>query len=78
VCFKMQVTAADSTRVWRRFVKLFAITLVTSLAVIYFLVLVLDPYDSAELQILPFPVSSTKIRERPTRVAGAIRTLTPR
>jgi len=46
VRFKMQVAAADSTRAWRRFVKLFVATLVTSLAVIYFLVLVLDPYDS--------------------------------
>ena len=47
--FKMQAAAADSTRAWRRFVKLFAITLVTSLAVIYFLVLVLDPYDSGRM-----------------------------
>jgi len=49
VRFKMQVAAADSTRAWRRFVKLFVATLVTSLAVIYFLVLVLDPYDSGRM-----------------------------
>ena len=67
--FKMQVAAADSTRAWRRFVKLFATTLVTSLAVIYFLVLVLDPYDSGRM--INYAVSGV-VDENP-RTANASR-----
>ena len=75
--FKMQVAAADSTRAWRRFVELFAITLVTSLAVIYFLVLVLDPDDSGRMTNLAV---SGVVDENPRTFnasCGAIRTLTP-
>jgi hypothetical protein len=46
VLFDMKAVTADSAPAWRRFVQLFVITLVTALAVIYALILVLDPYDS--------------------------------
>jgi hypothetical protein len=42
----MKTVAADSAPAWHQFVQLFVITLVTVLAVIYSLILGLDPYDS--------------------------------
>ena len=40
---------ADSIRVWRHFMKLFAAALVAILAVVYALILLIDPYDSGQL-----------------------------
>ena len=75
--FQNASSCGGQHRAWRRFVKLFAVTLVTSLTVIYFLVLVLDPYDSGRMTNFAVSASSTKIRERPTQVVGATRTLIP-
>ena len=47
--FEMKAVTADSARAWLHFVQVFAITLVTALAVIYLLILILDPYDSGRI-----------------------------
>jgi hypothetical protein len=50
---EMQATTPDSTRAWRRFVKLFAGTLLAALVAIYFLILIVDPYDSGRVTNYP-------------------------
>jgi len=67
--FEMKAEAAGSARAWLRFVQLFAITLVTTLTVVYFLVIVLDPYDSG--RITNYTVSGV-VDENP-RTANASR-----
>src|SRR5262244_3499053 len=67
--FEMKAEAAGSGRAWLRFVQLFAITLVTTLTVVYFLIVVLDPYDSG--RITNYTVSGV-VDENP-RTANASR-----
>jgi len=49
VPFELKAATADSTRAWLHFVQVFVITLGTALAVIYLLILILDPYDSGRI-----------------------------
>ena len=69
-----KAVAADSARAWLRFVQVFAVTVVTSLAVIYLFMLVLDPYDSG--RITNFAVSGV-VDENP-RTANVSRGRDPR
>src|SRR5262249_16126067 len=49
VPFELKAATADSTRAWLHFVQVFVITLGTALAVIYLLILILDPYDNGRI-----------------------------